>query len=69
MSKEYTRLYVQVFIAIINVSCALYFIPRYWINWAAYALIIAECSIMIWYRLFTKYHIKWLRKLEKSENK
>jgi hypothetical protein len=24
---------------------------------------------MIWYRLFTKYHIKWLRKLEKSENK
>jgi O-antigen/teichoic acid export membrane protein len=32
MSKEYTRLYVQVFIAIINVSGALYFIPRYGIN-------------------------------------
>ena len=69
MSKEYTRLYVQVFIAIINVSCALYFIPRYGINWAAYALVIAECSIMIWYWLSAKYHIKWLRKLEKSENK
>jgi len=69
MSKEYTRLYVQIFIAIINVSCALYFIPRYGINWAAYSLIIAEFCIMIWYWLFTKYHIKWLRKLEKSENK
>lgn len=69
MSKEYTRLYVQVFIAIINVSCALYFIPRYGINWAAYALVIAECCIMIWYWLSAKYHIKWLRKLEKSENK
>jgi O-antigen/teichoic acid export membrane protein len=51
------------------VSCALYFIPKYGINWAAYALVIAECSIMIWYRLFTKYHIKWLKKLEKPENK
>ena len=67
MSKEYTRLYVQVFIAIINVSCALYLIPKYWINWAAYSLIIAECCIMIWYWLFTKYHIKWLKKLEKSK--
>lgn len=68
MSKEYTRLYVQVFVAIINVSIALYCIPRFWINWAAYALIIAEFCIMAWYWLFTKYHINWLRKLEKKSD-
>lgn len=67
MSKEYTRLYIQVIIAILNISCALLFIPLYWIKWAACALIISEFFIMIWYRLFTKHHINKLKKQEKNQ--
>lgn len=64
MSKEYTRLYVQVWVAIINICWAIFLIKQYSIMWAAYSLLISEICLMIWYAFFTKYHIKKSQNLE-----
>lgn len=57
MSKEYTRLYIQIFIAVINVSANFILIPRFGILWAAYSLLISEILLMFAYVYFTKRQI------------
>ena len=64
MSKEYTRLYIQICVAIINVWGAIYLITTYSIIWAAYALLISEICLMLLYVIFTRYHIKKSQKLD-----
>jgi O-antigen/teichoic acid export membrane protein len=59
MSKEYTRLYIQIFIAVINVSANLVLIPRFGILWAAYSLLISEVFLMFAYVFFTKRYINF----------
>jgi len=58
ISKEYTRLYIQIFIAVLNVSANLLLIPRFGIMWAAYSLLISEIFLMFAYVYFTKKYIK-----------
>ena len=58
ISKEYTRLYIQIFIAALNVSANLILIPRFGIMWAAYSLLISEIFLMLAYFYFTKRYIK-----------
>lgn len=62
LSKEYTRLWIQIGIAIINVGANILLIPRFWPMWAAYSLVIAEVCLFIVYRIFL---YKYIRNIEK----
>ena len=64
ISKEYTRLYVQIWVGIINTCCAIFLIKNYGVLWGAYSLLISEVCLMIWYAIFTKYHVQKLQNLE-----
>ncbi len=61
ISKEYTRLYIQIGIAIINVWANLILIPKHWPLGAAYSLAIAEVCLFLSYRFFV---YKYTRKLK-----
>ena len=60
LSKEYIRLYIQIFVAIISVSLNFILIPKYWPMWVAIVLAISEILLMLSYFLFTKKYTKEL---------
>lgn len=68
MSKEYTRLYIQIWVGIINTCCAIFLIKNYNVIWAAYSLLISEICTMLWYAIFTKYHIQKAHQVEIQKN-
>ena len=60
LSKEYIRLYIQIFVAIISVSLNFILIPKYWPMWVAIVLAISEILLMLSYFLFTRKYTKEL---------
>lgn len=63
LSKEYIRLYTQIFVAVISVSLNLIFIPKYWPIWVAIVLAISEILLMLTYFFFTR---KYTRELPQN---
>ena len=60
LSKEYIRLYAQIFVAVISVTLNLIFIPKYWPTGVAIVLAISEILLMLTYLFFTKKYTKKL---------
>jgi len=58
LSKEYTRFYIQIGIAIINVAANLILIPKFGPIGAAYSLAIAEVCLMLTYRFYVYRYIR-----------
>lgn len=60
LSKEYIRLYIQIFVAVISVTLNFILIPKYWPMWVAIVLAISEILLMLSYFLFTRKYTKEL---------
>jgi len=65
LSKEYTRLYIQIGIAVINIAANLILIPKFGPLGAAYSLAIAEVCLMLSYR-WSVY--RYIRKIQWTTN-
>jgi len=61
LSKEYTRLYIQIGIAVINIGANLILIPKFGPIGAAYSLAIAEVCLMLSYRWSVYRYIKRIK--------
>jgi len=61
LSKEYTRLYIQIGIAIINIVAIVILVPVYGPLGAAYSLAIAEVCLMLSYRFYVYRYIKAIK--------
>gem|GEM_PF-5106353 len=65
LSKEYTRLYIQIVIAIINVGANLILIPKFGYLGAAYSLVIAEVCLCVTYRVRV---YRYMRRIKLTTN-
>ena len=60
LSKEYTRFYIQVFVALLSVILNIVLIPQYWIYAVCLTICISEFVLMVSYSMFVGKYTKQL---------
>ncbi|MBQ7074335.1 polysaccharide biosynthesis C-terminal domain-containing protein [bacterium] len=58
LSKEYTRLYIQIFIALLALGLNFLFVPQYGIYASCFILLLSEILLLVLYGFFARKYMK-----------